>query len=172
MLVRAVDWIHCIQFDLKYEIHDIKYCCIQYFVNKKKDYTKYKILKEYKMLRLPIWLELQNTRWRIGRGCIPRLLILTQIHTLPFLSSIWSERWTLPHWAQYNVTDTNIFFSIQDSCSWKNSYSLHDAALSHKFSFHFENIKTRLKNFYLSYRFCKYICDQMFTLFRFEECFM
>ena len=43
MLVRTVDWIHCIQFDLKYEIHDIKYCCIQYFVNKKKiiQSTKY-----------------------------------------------------------------------------------------------------------------------------------
>ena len=33
MLVRTVGWK---QFDSKYEIHDIKYCCIQYLVNKKK----------------------------------------------------------------------------------------------------------------------------------------
>ena len=35
MLVRTVGWK---QFDLRYEIHDIRYCCIQYFVNKKRLY--------------------------------------------------------------------------------------------------------------------------------------
>ena len=35
MLVRTVGWK---QFDLRYEIHYIRYCCIQYFVNKKRLY--------------------------------------------------------------------------------------------------------------------------------------
>ena len=111
MLVRTVGWK---QFDLRYEIHDIRYCCIQYFVNKKRLY-KVQNTERYKMLRLPIWLELQNTRWRIGRGCIPRLLI----HTLPFCLLFGlnaepnlTEHNTTYHWYQHIFFFSRPYFRI------------------------------------------------------------